>query len=79
MSRNPRPVRRPRRPTVVLVIVVLALRIAVFVAVLGLAAALLRRGQELSVVVSSIALLATAAAAAGTALTRNVLSSATGR
>jgi hypothetical protein len=73
MSRSARPVRPSRRPTPVLVVLILVLRIVVFGLMMGLSVALLHRGFELSAVVSSVAVLATAAAAAGTALTRNVL------
>ncbi|WP_157979538.1 hypothetical protein [Kribbella monticola] len=71
MSRSRNPVSRKRAPIPVLVIVILLLRTAVFVSLVGLAGVMLIQGVELSVVASSIALLAATAAAAATTITRN--------
>lgn len=76
MSRTPRPVRRRRA---VPVLVVLVLWIVVFLSVLGVAALLLLRGMAVPAVVSSIAILATAAATVSGTLTRSALAAARGR
>ncbi|MEI8408506.1 MULTISPECIES: hypothetical protein [unclassified Kribbella] len=72
MSRSPQAARPKRARTPVLVIVILVLRLAVFASVIGLAVELMRAGEDLPTVSSSLAALVTVAAAVSTALTVGV-------
>jgi hypothetical protein len=75
MSRSSQPVRRRRRGTVP-VLLVLVVWLVVFLSVLGVAALLIVRGLAVPAVVSSVVVLVGAAAGASGTLTRSALTAA---